>query len=136
MSPSSAYHTKHNVMFFGEPHTNSIRCINRKKYFTTRNIATAFKDEKHLNYPHSMNMDVKGNLFILSNEWPLFAAGELKRSDMHYAIFRCKVKDLIRGNICDNSTPRSGLMGLLGINPKANYISADIYDAKVKDPLD
>lgn len=136
MSPSSAYHTKYNVLFFGEPHSNSIRCINRRKFFTTRNMATAFKDNKHLNYPHSMNIDVKGNMFIFSNEWPLFAAGEIKRSSMEYSIYRCKVRDLIRGNICDNSTPRSGLMGLLGLNPKLSYDSVDIYDSKVKDPLD
>lgn len=135
MSPSSEYDTKYNVLFYSEPQTNSIKCISQNGFFGTANIATAFKDSDHLNYPHTMTMDTQGHLFVLSNEWPVFAIDGIKPSDMEFSIFRCSPRDLIKDSVCETPGLRSNIIEFIGLKPQKLHRSVDDYLRNLPDPL-
>ena len=66
-------------------------------------MTTVFEDRQMLSCPHALSLDEQGNLYVLSNEWPLFLSGEKGAPDLEYNILRCGAKELIKGTACDAS---------------------------------
>lgn len=116
--------------------SNSIRCISSNKYFKPSNIATVYKNEDHLDYVSAMELDCLGNMFFLSNQMSLYWDEKIKRKDMNWNLYRCKVGDMIRHTVCDDDTGRSGLMGFIGLNPGQKFPPENIYGVNQKDPLE
>lgn len=75
-----------------------------------------------------MGMDAQGNLFILSNEWPLYSIGAKRRSEMNYAIFRCSPREFFDANICGYSVSRSNPRMIDDIAYKMGRTVDDIED--------
>lgn len=101
LSPSAVFSPFWEILLYGEPSTNSIKCISNQKEFHKGNFGVAYQNKQHLNYPHTMELDGNDNLFVLSNEWPLYTTGVKKLSELTYSIHMCNVKELIQGTVCD-----------------------------------
>lgn len=109
--------------------------MSRNSYFGVANIATAFRDPENLNYAHTMTLDAQGNLFVLSNEWPMYAIKEKRSSEMDFAIFRCLPSDMISGNICGVPSQPFPTSEFRGLKPQKVFRSVDTYNHDMVDPL-
>lgn len=115
--------------------TGSINCASGNKHFSKRNIASVYHDPSNPAYPAKMHLDNKGNLFIMFSDIDRYEIGAIKPRDIRTRIVRCKAS-IVEGTVCDSSTARTGLLGLLGLNPDARYNPEDVYEKGGVDRFD
>lgn len=77
-------------------------------------MSTVFQDKDHVKHLHAMSKDSQGNVYILSNEWPLFVSERKEASNLNYSIVRCNMKLLIEDTGCDDFSSKLNppMMGL------------------------
>lgn len=134
-TPAHTYHLGYNVYLYANWQTGAMYCASGNKYFSQRNMAKVYHDPTNPGYPTTLRLDRKGNVFLMYTDIDRYAIGKIKKSSMRTTIVRCKAS-VIEGTVCDTDTARSGLMGLLGLNPHERYYPEDAYDSLKNDPLD
>lgn len=134
-TPAHTYHLGYNVYFYADWQTGAMYCANGNKYFAQRNMAKVYHDTSNPPFPSSLRLDRKGNIFLMYTDIDRYAIGKIEKRNMRTTIVRCKAS-VIEGTVCDTDTARSGLMGLIGLNPHERFHSEDAYESGVNDPLD
>lgn len=98
-------------------------------------MAKVYHDERSPAYPTSLRLDRKGNIFLMHTDIDRYELGKIKKDKMRTTIVRCKAS-IIEGTVCDTDTTRSGILGILGLNPQERFASEDAYHLSGEDPLE
>lgn len=98
-------------------------------------MASVYFDDSNPAYPTTMRQDRKGNIFVMYTDIDRYAIGKISKNKMRTTIVRCKAS-VIESTACDTDTTRSGLMGLMGLNPYQRYFPEDVYERSEYDPLE
>lgn len=123
------------MYYYADLQTGSVFCASGNKYFAQRNMAKVYHDESNPAYPTTMRLDRKGNIFLMYTDMDRYTLGKIKKQEMRTTIVRCKAS-IIEGTLCDTDTARSGLLGLMGLNPHQRFHPEDAYDDFENDPLE
>ncbi|KAJ6628025.1 L-dopachrome tautomerase yellow-f2 [Pseudolycoriella hygida] len=89
------------VIIFSQIGKNGLSCWNTATPLTPDNTALIIQNNESMLYPADVNIDNDGNLWVLTNKLPRFVYGKLKNTEYNFRIWNAKVRDVIKGTVCD-----------------------------------
>lgn len=92
------------VIFYAERQSNRIRCWNMNKPLNPDNLGVVFESDK-IQYPLTIFKDSRGYIWFNSCRLPIlaFTNTSLDLNEVNNRFFRIKVRDAIRGTVCENN---------------------------------
>ncbi|GAB0088329.1 hypothetical protein DMENIID0001_027320 [Sergentomyia squamirostris] len=97
------FDSKNGVIFYGDRNSHCIRCWNVRKPLTPDNVDAIYCNE-NIHYSHDISIDEYGNLWLTSNDFPLFdqEGNTLDIEEINIRLYRVHVDDAIKGTVCAN----------------------------------
>ena len=95
------------VEYFTLVQKEGVGCWDTHKPYHRSNIAVVERNNVTLGFPNDLKLDAeKENIWVVSNNLPVYLYSELDYSQVNFRLMRANVKK-IKGTICDPQTPAS-----------------------------
>lgn len=88
------------VMIFSANHQNAVGCWNLRTRFQQSNIDAVDRNDETMVYPSDLKVDSQSNIWVLTNQIPVFVYGRLNENEYNYRIWHNNVRDAIRNTRC------------------------------------
>lgn len=100
---------RNGVQFYNLVQRSGVGCWDIRKPYTMNNIALVESDAIKLNFPNDIKADleVKQNLWVLSNYLPQFLYSELDFNQINFRVLAAPVERAVAGTVCDPAASAS-----------------------------
>ncbi|GAB0088342.1 hypothetical protein DMENIID0001_027450 [Sergentomyia squamirostris] len=82
------------ILYYTEIQTNSIKCWNTRTPLKAENVGTVYENAETMVYPNDLEIDPEGDIWAMSNRFPIFIYRGLDPTDYNFHIVRGR-RDLV-----------------------------------------
>jgi hypothetical protein len=95
------------VQYFTLVQKEGIACWNTRKSYNRANIHVLEQDPVKIGFPNDLKLDdAKANIWVVSNNLPIFLYSRLNYSEINFRLIRASVNSII-GTACDPNVPEA-----------------------------
>ncbi|KAF5300347.1 hypothetical protein FQR65_LT09177 [Abscondita terminalis] len=88
------------LTFFNLIDRNAVGCWHSVLPYNKDYMAVVAEDDKRLIFPSDVKVDRNRNLWVLSDQMPVFLLSSLNYTEINFRVFAAPVEDLIKNNVC------------------------------------
>nr|XP_018905079.1 PREDICTED: protein yellow-like isoform X2 [Bemisia tabaci] len=91
------------ILFYTLIAKNALGCWNsfRGEEFSEKTQGIIVQDDTELSYPNDVRVDKTGILWLLVNNYIAYQLNQLEADSFNFKIFKGKVRQIIRGSVCE-----------------------------------